>query len=359
MKKRLRIPRFKGIPTLEELEKAVKEKKPLFLGIPLAVAKDTKFCQLKCEYCFIEPEKRRTCFTLSDHFNVIDQFVKLGGKYVKTAIVGEPFLDSSFYDPKSENKYLLIDYANSRGLFWTSFSNLVAITPEIANELVKKDFSIIGKLNSLNPKVQEGTTGNTGFYSEKYWVKFGKWLIPKYLKNLIDAGFNKEFTESNITYTKLGVDIIVTKKNFCDIPEVVRFCLENNIYPDIETLEISGDAEENLETLQLSDEENKWLYQELEKIAETEFLEGERKSVSDFCPLFTAGIVYNVDGSVRLCYNIDSNLKLNLKEKSLKEIYAIMLKIKREVRKKVISKFEKKKGILNPCPMGLYGRGLS
>ncbi|MBN1544517.1 radical SAM protein [Candidatus Woesearchaeota archaeon] len=356
MKKGFRIPMFKGIPTLKELEKAVRENKPLFLGIPLAVAKDTKVCQLKCEYCFIESEKRETRFTLKDHFKVIDQFSELGGKYIKTATVGEPFLDKNFYN---QGEYPLIDYANSKGLFWTSFSNLVSVTPQIANELIKKEFSIIGKLNSLNPKVQEETTGNTGFYSEKHWVKFGKWFIPKYLKYLIDAGFNKEYTENNTTYTKLGVDIIVTKKNFRDIPEVVLFCLENNIYPDIETLEISGDAEENLEKLQLSDEKNKWLYKELKKIAGKEFIEDERKIVSDFCPLFTAGIVYNIDGSVRMCYNVDSSLKLNLKEKSLKEIYSQMLDVKKEVRNKVLLKFEKKKEILNPCPMGLYGRSLS
>ena len=351
MKKKSVIPNFKGIPTSKEVKSAITEKRPLFLGIPLAVTKNTKVCQLKCKYCFIESEKRKSHFALKNHLKIINEFAKLGGKYIKTATVGEPFLDKYFYNPKNKNKYPLIDYANSKDLFWTSFSNLVSVTPEIANDLINKNFSIIGKLNSLNPKIQEETTGNTGFYSKKHWIKFNGYLIPKYL---IGAGFNGSFVENGMNQTRLGVDIIVTKENYLDIPKVVEFCIENNIYPDIETLEISGDAKTNLKSLQLSNKENKILYQNLEKITGKDFLERDRKSTSDFCPVFTAGIVYNIDGSIRLCYNVDSNLKLNLKERDLKKTYSKMLKIKNNIRKEISKKFKKEKGILNPCPMGLY-----
>jgi MoaA/NifB/PqqE/SkfB family radical SAM enzyme len=351
------IPLLKGIPTVAELTEAMENKKPLFLGVPLAATSDNiKICQLKCKYCFIEQEKHTYQLSLRDHFNIISQFAEMGGSHIKTATVGEPFLDKYFYNPKGTNQFPLIDYANSKKIYWTSFSNLVSITPKIANQLYKKQFSIIGKLNSLDPKIQEKTTGQTGYYDKRNWVKYKNYFIPKYIKYLITAGFNKLLKKNSIIYTRLGVDIIVTKDNYQDIPKVVRFCTENNIYSDIETLEISGEAKSNAKNLKISNRENKWLYRELIPIIGERTLNEERKTVSEFCPLFTAGIVYNIDGSVRLCYNVDSKEKFNLKTNSLEEIYSKMLKIKEKVREKVMLKYKKKKGILNPCPMGIYGK---
>ena len=168
-----KIPKLKGIASSEEIKKAKIYKKPLFLGIPLAGTNKCKVCQLDCIYCFVEEDNTNTkLLNLNDHFKIIDQFEKIGGKYVKTATVGEPFLDRNFYDPFKNNplksKYPLIDYANKKGIYWTSFSNLVCINSNIAGELYEKDVSLIGKLNSLNPDIHGKLCGDTKFFERKY-----------------------------------------------------------------------------------------------------------------------------------------------------------------------------------------------
>jgi len=354
----MKIPNFKGIPTREELQDAIKNKYPLFLGIPLGYNQDeTKKCNLKCIYCFIKKREKKENKTLllEDNLNIINQFAELGGKYIKTATIGEPFLDQNFFNPKNNKiNFPLIDYAKNLGIYWTSFSNLLLVTKEIADELYKKDVSLIGKLNSLNPEIQEELTGNTGQYKKENWIDHEGISIPKNLKYLIDAGFNNLINEDGEEHTRLGVDIIITKLNYKDIPNVVKFCLENNIYPDMETLEISGDAINNLTKLNLELKDKKWLYKELIKITGKEFLGQERISTSDCCPIFTAGIVYNPDGSLRFCYNKNANLGFNLKNDNLAEVYFQMLEIKQEIIPRVLKNYQRQKGIINPCPMGEY-----
>lgn len=348
------IPLLRGMPTISELNDAIKRETPLSLGIPLAVQNEIKICQLKCKYCFVEKETRKAQLALKDHFYIIDRFAEIGGRYIKTATVGEPFLDKKFFDSKGEDRFPLIDHANSKDLYWTSYSNLLSITPEIAKQLSKRKFSIIGKLNSLNPNVQEATTGRTGFYNKRNWVKFKKWIIPKHLKYLIDAGFNKRVFEKGRIYTRLGVEVIITKDNFRDIPLIVKFCIENNIYPDLETLEIAGDAKTNLTDLQLSTKENRWLYNQLKDMAPGDWLEKDVRIAGAPCSMYVSGIVYNVDGSIRYCYNVDSKLRLNIRTTSLKKLYLKLLCNKKQVSAKMLLKSRKKRGLLNPCPISLY-----
>jgi MoaA/NifB/PqqE/SkfB family radical SAM enzyme len=343
---------LKGVPTAREFDQAKQGKKPLFLGIPLATGKTGRACQLKCTYCFVSKKPPSDELTLKEHLGIMDQFVEMGGRYVKTAHNGEPFMDRSFFSPKRDNpfglRYPLIAHANTRGLYWSSFSNLLAVTPEMAKELYSMSVSFTGKLNSLNPEVQERLSGSTGLFRKEEWREHNGVMVPKGLKHLIDAGFNRTFEEDGTVYTRLGVDIIVTSLNYKEIPEIVRFCLENDIYPDVESLEMSGDVRRN-EYLFLTDEQNRWLYAELASLLGPRFLEEDRDMVTNFCSVYHTGIVYESDGSLKFCYVVPGCSEFNVRRDRLMDIYPRLLELKEARYVELMGAGSAKLTMLSPC----------
>jgi len=343
--------RLKGLANKELIQASRKCSLPLFLGIPLATGSVGKICQLRCRYCFVEPKMPTgKILTPNDHVRIISQFYRIGGRYIKTAHEGEPLLDPNFVP--------LVNYATFLGLYWTSFSNLVGMTPELASHLYLRKVSLIGKLNSLNPDIQEALTGNHVDFAKEKWTEHEGFLIPIGLKQVIDAGFNKTFrepfTDDSEKRTRLGVDIVVTKLNLKGIPDVVEFCLLNDIYPDIETLEISGEAKKDLSALQITPEDSKWLSDRLLSILGKEFLEEHKALTTDFCPLFQVGIVYNADGTLRYCYVVPLESKLTLANDLTIDIYRKLLRLKTERREQVLSSMGKQEGVLAPCPNGIF-----
>lgn len=341
-----KLVRLKGLSTKKEIAEARRANNPLFLGVPLAASRSGKICQLRCVFCFVRKRSKDALLSLEDHFSIINQFAQMGGRYIKTAHEGEPFLDENFYS--------LVDHANAQGLYWTSFSNLISVTPEVASNLYKRRISIIGKLHSLNPSIQETLCGDTGHYSIEKWTEHNGTLVPVGLKYLIDAGFNRTIREERVQYTRLGVDVVITNLNYAHVPEVVEFCIDNNIYPDIETLELSEIGRGVIRSLQLTKKESTWLFDRLRSILGDDFFEERRALTTDFCPLYQVGIVYDVDGRLRYCYVIPLDSDLTLKGGKLADIYPILLRLKNEREEHIRYLFLEHEGILNSCPNGQF-----
>lgn len=360
------VPLFKGIPSISELGESERLVRPLILGVPLAASPSYRKCQLDCGYCFVEREERGTFLTLHDHIDVIDRFANAGGRYVRTATVGEPFLDRMFFNPEGipgavdseRSRFPLIDYAIRRGLYWTSFSNLLTITEVIAEELGDRDVSLIGKLHAMEPDVQEDMTGNTGHYAAGEWSSVGGMQVPRSLKLLMDAGFNRPRPGDLPGTSRLAVDIVATRVNYKHIPAVVRFCLEHNIYPFFEMLELFGTAVDTAATFALSPFEQEWLHTQLSDLLGEEFFSKEVRSRTNcFCPAFTAGLIYNPDGRVRYCYCANSQSRRNVHTDNLLKVYAELGEERTALRAKIeaIGSNEKQVTGLAPCPIGAYG----
>ncbi|HNW38114.1 MAG TPA: radical SAM protein, partial [Methanosarcina vacuolata] len=86
---------------------------------------------------------------------------------------GEPTLYPSFRD--------LITYIDSLEIIPVIFSNTVLMTEELAGFLYKHNASVMGKLDSLKPEVQDYLAGRAGASED----------IRKGLRNLLKAGFSK------------------------------------------------------------------------------------------------------------------------------------------------------------------------
>ncbi|MDF1554576.1 MAG: hypothetical protein P1P84_16005 [Deferrisomatales bacterium] len=360
-----RIPVFKGIPSYSELVRFATARRPLLLGIPLAASKAYRKCQLNCGFCFVEREERGGFLELADHLRIMEDFARLGGRYVRTATVGEPFLDRMFFNPEGvggASRFPLIQKANALGLWWTSFSNLLSVTAEIAEEVCEMDVSFIGKLHALDPAIQEAMTGNTGHYASPKWARFGEWHVPLNLKMLVDAGFNRAGECGAGAATRLAVDIVATQVNVRHIPAVVKFCLANNIYPFLEMLENVGDAKCNAKKFALSEYQVEWLSDELTDLLGVGFFGEENRSCTNkFCPAFSSGLVYNPDGRIRYCYCVNAKTQWNLKEHGLKEAFSVLCDSRETIRSH-LDRSRSGEDVhlpLEPCPMGAHGSSVA
>ena len=318
--------RLKGFPTVGEIKKASSAGRPLVLAPSVSAN-----CNFNCIMCFVGSGKASSGeIGLEEHKLAIDQVSDLGAKYVIIAMVGEPFLDPAFYDKESES-FPLVDYANEKGLYVVSFTNTSIATEENLRAAKQKGLSFIGKLWSLDQETDDFLTG-----IKKEWVDFKGQRIPKGLALMIEAGFN----EVKDGETRLGIDVIVTSKNFKDIPEVVEWAIENNIYPVIDTMIPKERAKENYEKLKMNQEQNKWLYNQLAGIIGNSFTKGQ---FVQGCAVKRVGLAYDNFGNVKTCCTMEVDVG-NIKETPIKELYKRI-----QEHRKTLPTYSKENGTMNSC----------
>ncbi|MBN1288640.1 MAG: radical SAM protein [Actinobacteria bacterium] len=242
------------------------------------------YCNLNCRYCYA---KSGTDRSKQADYEVLADLVRQAGRLGARSIVviggGEPTIYPGFMD--------LISLIHSLEMVPVVFSNTVAIDKDLAEFLFESGASVMGKLDSLSPKVQDYMAGKNGA-SEK---------IGRGLQNLIDAGFTDVDDPGRL---RLGVSCVTNRLNLEEIEEIWRFCRENNIFPNLEVLTPTGRAKEHLE--------NNYITFEEIKNYKLELLEIDRNDYSfdwlPYTPLPGSGCLQQmysmyitVEGNVRPC----------------------------------------------------------
>jgi len=276
---------FRGwYSTEEEIRLAIENKKILNPMLDL-----TNACNLNCPYCYIE-EKNSTRkkrlpheLTLEETLQVIDVFHFLGAKTVDLVGAGEPTIDPHFKD--------IVTHIHALGMTTSLFTNGIKISkePEFIDFLFHHDVTVIFKVNSFNPEVQDIVAGKKGYTAD---------MISAF-DMLVERGFNQQIP------TRLSVNTIAFKGNFIELPLIHRKCREYNIHP------ITGDfiptgrtedgqfvAQKSLMSLSpekqeyakellqpLSPEERVWLRRELQKI------DHEFGIIHSGCPAYYGGSI--------------------------------------------------------------------
>lgn len=281
----------------------------------LAIRLETnKSCNLRCRYCYAQSgEDSAKVADLSNLKRIISEAKELGIRSVVVIGGGEPTLHPNFRD--------LIAYIDSLGVVPVVFSNTVLMTEELAGFLYEHNASVMGKLDSLKPEVQDYLAGREGA-SEK---------IRKGLENLIKAGFSKPAGHGEL---RLGVSFVSNKMNLGEIEEIWHFCRQNNIFPNMEILTPTGRANDELEDKLLTADEIKEYKLKL--------LEIDRKYYGydwlPYTPITASGclqhlysLYINIEGNVRPCaptkldehpaLRIDGEYPYNINKMSLREIY--------------------------------------
>ena len=174
-------------------------------------------CNLNCPYCFIEEKnserKARRPYELSidETFAILEDFVAAGALTVNLVGAGEPTVDPHFE--------AIISRIAELGLTTVLFSNGIAIAekPLLADFLFQHRVTIVLKFNSFDATVQDLVAGRTS-----YTV-----LRDKALVSLQKCGFAKS------SPTRLGLDTVAVQGNLHELPQLQKFCRENNLFPII------------------------------------------------------------------------------------------------------------------------------
>lgn len=178
------------------------------------------WCNLKCIYCCTGAEGKAEGLEFGKFLNIVEDTKKLGAKTIKIVGHGEPLLYPKLFE--------LLDFIQKKQMKTVLFTNNTCITKGIARKLFGYELSVVAKLNSFDEKTQNLLCGCSAFND----ICFG-------LNNLLEAGFNKTKP------SRLGIDSVICRQNFEEVPKLFRFCRENNIVPKLEVLTIKGRAKKN------------------------------------------------------------------------------------------------------------------
>jgi radical SAM protein with 4Fe4S-binding SPASM domain len=263
--------------TAEQAYRYNKDSRTLYLCVEV-----NNDCNISCIYCPSGAARAglNKQVSLSVAKSVIDQGVEQG---ISSILYrgGEPLLYKDFWP--------LMEYSYLRGIVPVIFTNSTLITKDVARNLYNLNVSVMAKLDSLDDMVQDFYT-EVGI-SEKIRIGFD---------NLIEAGFN---APDDSGYTRMGASIYVWKMATWQLPDVWRFCRDNNIFPYIRPAGHTGFPDRNFA---IGREENLVIQSMLRRIDGDEYNirwdTGRYSSVpAHACWAFLAGCCINVDGDVSAC----------------------------------------------------------
>ncbi len=204
-------------------------------------------CNLKCPYCYTYMATRSEKeMGPAQVRSLLDQFAELGARSIVINGRGELFLDWNNIRPT-------LEYILSLGVRPVVFTNNMFITQDIAKWLHDNKVSVIGKLNSFEPAIQDLMVGVKGAHKRMFAG----------LAHLLEAGLQDE--------NLLAIQSVISKPNLDEIPELWVWMRANGIIPFVETFSYIGSAEENLKQLAVSNVEVKKTLETLLQIDETHY----------------------------------------------------------------------------------------
>ena len=271
-------------------------------------------CNLRCRYCYAESgehlENELSYEALTD---VIRQAKQLGVHSIVVIGGGEPTIHPKFRE--------LISFIHSLNIIPMIFTNTITMTSDLAEFLYAKNASLMGKLDSLRPDVQDFLAGRRGAFNR----------IQRGLNNLIEAGFTQVEDPHRL---RLGVSFVSNRLNLGEIEDIWHFCRQQNIFPNMEILTPTGRAKQELLDYSVTQEEIKEYKLRLLEIDKSYY----GYDWLPYTPLPASGclqhlysLYVNIEGNVRPCAptKFDENPALqhngiyphSVLRRSLREIY--------------------------------------
>lgn len=207
----------------------------------------SRACNLRCIYCYAASGQPLAGeLTLAEIYDILDQAAALGAKKIIVLGGGEPLIYPHLIE--------VLEYIRSKQLVADLFTNGLAMTETIAQQLYRLGVGVVLKMNSRNAAVQDYLGGKHGTYEG----------ICRALQHLQDAGYPD-------AEHSLGVETIICRQNYQELPELWRWARNEGIVPYVEAMTMQGRATEHHD-LEVSEAEVKKLFEELARIDREEFM---------------------------------------------------------------------------------------
>jgi uncharacterized protein len=238
------------------------------------IVKPTHACNLRCDYCYIEPGAEGGRMDSRILEKMVVQLSTLPGRdkvhYIWHG--GEPLLMGlDFYKEAIQIQKV---YANGRVIENSMQSNATLINENIVNFCQENGFSIGSSLDGpqlINDRTRHYADG-TGAFND---IWRGVQLLRERNKALREEYKRSGSKGKRPEYLGGGVITILTRKNIAQLPEIYNFFKANNMSIKINPLIKSGRAIEHMKDLGIDAIEygqalvqlfNRWFYEEEEGI---------------------------------------------------------------------------------------------
>lgn len=268
----------------------------------------TTACAWDCFHCFTGKLEKN--LTLEEIKRIIGEAAELKAKAINFLGEGEPTLDKDFFE--------VIEYAAAKGVQAVVFTD--AATKMRDKKFVERVFesgaSVCPKCDSLwNAEYQNWVVGDK---EEKF---FGQ--RKQALELLMETGFNAPAEDGT---TRLGFDMVLSKRNFHEVEKTLRFCRENNLFICFTTFLPAGRSakQDFAKDLVLSQEELQQVRDTVKKIDWEEY-NFHHVVQNNFATMSCVELMQIFgDGSVSPCPGNETRIG-NIRDNTIKELYEKIL----------------------------------
>lgn len=265
------------------------QEKSVVTGLKYGIIEATTKCQFACPGCYMVRRSalNRGQMSLQQAVRVLDLCRDFCGRELETMDIlgGEPFLWPFLQE--------YIEVLLQRGIAPWIFTNMVAITPQLAQWLCERKVHITGKLN-INP----ADGGQYGLQARM----IGRDI--KTAKKMVNAV--SVFKTAGYKDPLLRLQNLVRRDTVDYVPDYYRWCLENEIGTDLELMG-SGECVDD-EYWQIAPTPSMLadMIIKVQAVRQSNGLEPAEvlmPHVFGACPFYDKGLYFAVDGHIRSCSN--------------------------------------------------------
>jgi len=265
------------------------EKRPQPKGLRYGIIEVTTNCQCRCPGCYMVRRKalNQGAMTLEQAVSVLDLCRDYCGKELETMDIlgGEPLLWSHLQD--------YIEVLLGRGILPWIFTNMLAVTPELAAWLFERQVHVTGKLN-IDP-------GDEAQYE----------LQAQMIGRSVDMA--RQMIEAIGVFQQAGykdplfrLQNLVRRANIDAVPGYYQWCLDQGVGVDLELMgsgeapgpdywQVAPTARQIAEMISRVQ-----LVRQAKGLDPAEVL---MPHVFGSCPFYDKGLYFAVDGHIRACSN--------------------------------------------------------
>ncbi len=277
--------------------------KKIYTGYDVAIIEVTYRCQCQCPGCYMVTDNLLGAeeMSFSQAINIIDLSKDYNKRELKEVQLGggEPLLWPHLKE--------YIEELVKRKIKVHLYTNLIAITPELAKWFLGREVQITGKLN-INPeggeeqlKVQASMIGRD--------IALAKKLING-IEILIKAGYKSPFFRLNN---------LLRKDNLKFALDYYRWCLQHNIEPDFELMSSGGKGkiDDNYFEVAPQPQEIAETIKELQSVRkELDLKEAEilMPHIFSSCPYCKNQLYFSLNGDIKVCSTSGLSKLANINE---------------------------------------------